>query len=130
MKPIATQLRQLGVRIIVYIDNILILAESKDLTQDHARGLVYLLENLGVAISKTKCQLELMQTIEFPVDSLGQELSLPSGKIKNIRAETWSLFKERLVSMRKLLLLLVKLQAAMRVIPLALLFFCKLAYLR
>ena len=50
---------------IVYIDNILILAESKELAQDHAVGLVYLLENLGFAVSKSKCVLEPTQTIEF-----------------------------------------------------------------
>ena len=73
LKPIAAQLRQLGMRMIVSIDDILVLAESKKLTQDHAIGLVYLLENLGFAISKTKCQLEPTPTIKllgFSVDSL------------------------------------------------------------
>ena len=94
LKPIAAQLRQLGVRMIVYIDDILILAESKELARDHAIGLVYLLENPGFAVSKAKCQLEPTQTIEFlgfSVDSLTQELSLPGGKVKKIRAETRSL---------------------------------------
>ena len=40
---------------IVYIDNSLILAESKDLARDHVIDLVYLLENLGFAESKAKC---------------------------------------------------------------------------
>ena len=84
LKPAIAKLRQLGVGMIVYIDDILILAESKELARDHAIGLVYLLENLGFALSKAKCQLELTQTIEFlsfSVNSLKQELSLPSGKV-------------------------------------------------
>ena len=64
-KPVAALLGQLGVGMIIYIDNILILAESEDLAWDHAIGLVYLLENLGFGVSKTKCQLEPTQTIKF-----------------------------------------------------------------
>ena len=85
LKPMAALLRQLGMRLIVYIDDILILAESRDKARDHAMGLVYLLENLGFAVSKAKCQLEPTQNIEFlgfTVDSLKRELSLPRGKVK------------------------------------------------
>jgi hypothetical protein len=128
LKPAAAQLRQLGMRLIVYIDDILILAESEELAQDHAIGLVYLLENLGFAVSKAKCQLEPTQTIDFlgfTVSSLSQELSLPNGTIKKIRAETRALLGNRQVSIRKLSQLLGKLQAATRAIALAPLFFRK-----
>ena len=54
LKPLAPLLRQLGMRLIVYIDDILFLAESKELAWDHVIPLVYLLENLGFVISKTK----------------------------------------------------------------------------
>ena len=65
LKPLAAQLRQLGMRLIVYTDDILILAESKELAWDHVIGLVYLLENLGFVISKPKCVLEPTQSVEF-----------------------------------------------------------------
>lgn len=129
LKPIAAQLRQLGMRLIVYIDDMLILAESRELAREHTIGLVYLLENLGFAVSKAKCQLEPMRTIEFlgfSVDSLKQELSLPNGKVKKIRADTRALLDGRQVSIRKLSQLLGKLQAATRAVPLAPLFFRKL----
>ena len=87
LKPLAAQLRQLGMRLIVYIDDILILAESKELARDHVMGLVYLLENLGFVISKPKCVLEPTQSVEFlgfSVNSVQQELSLPAGKVKKI----------------------------------------------
>ena len=44
-------------RLIVYIDDILILAESKELVRDHVMGLVYLLENLGInfTVYTVKC---------------------------------------------------------------------------
>jgi len=64
----------------VYIDDILILAESKEMARDHVMGLLYLLENLSFVISKPKCVLDPMQIIEFlgfSVNSVQQELSLP-----------------------------------------------------
>ena len=64
------------------------------MAQDHAIGLVYLLENLGFVVSKPKCVLEPTQTIEFmgfSVSSVAQELSLPAGKVKKISSETWHL---------------------------------------
>ena len=35
LKPVAAQLREMGVRLIVYIDDILILAETPQLLKDH-----------------------------------------------------------------------------------------------
>ena len=55
LKPLAAQLRELGVRLIIYIDNILILAETPRLLRDHTMGLIYLLENLGFIIDYKKC---------------------------------------------------------------------------
>lgn len=52
-------------RLIVYIDGILILTESRKLAQDHAISLVYLSENLAFVVSKPKCTLEPTVTIEF-----------------------------------------------------------------
>ena len=123
LKPLAAQLRQLGMRLIVYIDDILILAESKELARDHVIGLVYLLENLGIVI--TKCVLEPTQSVEFlgfSVNSVQQELSLSAGKMKRIRAETQCLLEGSQVTARKLL---GRLQAATRAIPLAPLFYGK-----
>ena len=128
LKPIAAQLRQLGMRLIVYIDDLLILAESRELAQDHAIGLVSMLENLSFAVSKAKCQLEPTQTVDFLgflVNSLEQELSLPSEKVIKIRVDTRSLLEGRQVLIRKLSQLHGKLQAATRAEPLAPLFFCK-----
>ena len=130
-KPFAAQLRQLGMRLIVYIDDILILAESKELARDHVIGLVYLLENLGFVISKPKCVLEPTQAVEFlgfSVNSVQQELSLPVGKMKKIRAETRCLLEGGQVTARKLSQLLGRLQAATRAIPLAPLFYRKLQW--
>ena len=77
------------------------------------------------AVSKAKCQLEPTQTIESLGFMVSQELSLPNGTIKKIRAETRVLLGNRQVSIRKLSQFLGKLQAATRAIPLVPPFFRK-----
>ena len=46
-----TVLRSLGLRTIMYIDDILILAESETQAREHTAALVFLLENLGMVIN-------------------------------------------------------------------------------
>ena len=113
----------------VYIDDILILAESEELAWEHVMGLIYLLENLGFVINKTKSILEPTQSLEFlgfSVNSVQQELNLPAGKVKKIRAETRHLLEGAQITARKLSQLLGRLQAATRAVPLAPLFYRKL----
>lgn len=42
LKPVTAQLGQLGMHLMVYTDNTLILAESKELARDHVIGLFYI----------------------------------------------------------------------------------------
>lgn len=62
--------------ILAYIDDILILAESKEMALDHETGLVYLMENLGFVVNKTKCQLEPAQKLSFWVVTQGRQVSI------------------------------------------------------
>jgi hypothetical protein len=50
LKPLMTLLRELGVRLVSYIDDILIMAETRDQAIDHTLGLIHLLENLGFIV--------------------------------------------------------------------------------
>ena len=50
LKPVTTMLRELGVRLVIYIDDILIVAYTAEQARDHTLGLIYLLENLGFII--------------------------------------------------------------------------------
>ena len=71
--------------LIAYIDNLLLLAESKDLILDQVTGVRYLLECLGFIVNIKKSILDPAQVIEFlglSVDSLAMEIRLPPVKIK------------------------------------------------
>ena len=99
------------------------------MAQEHVIGLINLLDNLGFVISKPKCVLEPTQSIKFlgySVNSVQQELSLPAGKVKKIRAETRHLLEGNQITARKLSQLQGRLQAAIRAVPLAPLFCRKL----
>ncbi len=58
-------LRELGLQLVIYIDDILIMAESQNLLWDQVTGLAFLLENLGFVINYPKSQLEPTQEIKF-----------------------------------------------------------------
>ena len=47
LKPIAALGRELGIRLVVCIDDILLMAETREKARDHASGLIYLLQCLG-----------------------------------------------------------------------------------
>ena len=47
LKPALSLLREIGVRLLAYINDILVLAETEEIARNHTSGLIYLLENLG-----------------------------------------------------------------------------------
>ena len=66
----------MGVRMITYIDDILVIAESRNQALEHLQALVHLLECLGFIINTEKSVLTPDQTIEFldlTVDSISME---------------------------------------------------------
>ena len=125
LKPAIALLREMGVRIIVYIDDMLVLAESRDMAREALEALSHLLECLGFIINWGKSVLEPDNTIEFlglTINTKSMILSLPAGKLKKIRAEARKMGKQAAVSARELSRLLGKMNAAASVIPIAPLF--------
>ena len=128
-KAVAAVLREMGVRIIIYIDDMLIMAESETLLKDHVKGVVYLLENLGFVINLPKSALEPKRTIEFlgfQVDSTSMELKLPGDKIKNIRGEARKILAADHITALTLSRILGKMNAATKAIGMAPLFYRQL----
>ncbi len=50
-RPIVTTLRTMGLRVIVYIDDILLVAGTQSSAREQTAGLFFLLENLGFIIT-------------------------------------------------------------------------------
>jgi len=52
LKPALALLCRMGMRLVAYIDNILVLAESKELALYHSIGMAFLLECSGFIINR------------------------------------------------------------------------------
>lgn len=103
-EPIAV-LRAEGLRLVIYIDDILILGRSIEEIKSHADKALSLLQELGFRIKWEKCQLEPTQRVKFLgfiVDSVKMTLSLPHDKIHKIRKESRQLLKISTTTLRKL----------------------------
>lgn len=115
MKPIAIFLRSMGVRMIVYIDDILLMGDSPDQVENHLKALIYLLTGLGFVINIPKSITTPSQQIEYLgllVNSSTLQLSLPGEKLHNIRLEIGQMRQKPHITARQLAQLIGKLQAA------------------
>ena len=125
-RPVVAALRQIGLRLIIYIDDILIMAETESLLKDHVTAVVYLLENLGFVINHPKSELAPTQEIQFlgfTVNSSTMELKLPGEKIKKIRTKAGKILQPHSVSALALSRLIGKMNAATQAIPMAPLYY-------
>ena len=88
LKPVLSVLRQRGIRLIAYLDDFLIMAESKQLALQHAATTLNILEGLGFVTNYQKSLLIPSQQIEFlgyMVNSVSMSLSLPKDKLKKVQ---------------------------------------------
>uniref|UniRef100_A0A1X7TRB5 Reverse transcriptase domain-containing protein n=1 Tax=Amphimedon queenslandica TaxID=400682 RepID=A0A1X7TRB5_AMPQE len=86
LKLIAALGQELGIQLAVYIDNILLMAETKEKASDHASGLIHLFQCPGFTINLEKTILQPSQCLEFlgfMVDTIKMKLSLPTQKKKD-----------------------------------------------
>lgn len=121
-KAATTVLREMGIRIIVYIDDMLIMAEL----EAHIAGMVYLLENLGFLINYLKSILQPRRTMEFfsfQVDSSSMELKIPGPKMKKHQERCRKILASEEVTALDVSRILGKMNAATKVVATGLLFY-------
>ena len=90
MKPVVASLRSQGVRLIIYLDDILIIASSIETLNRHKTLAISLLESLGFLINYEKSNLTPSQQIVFLgmlVDSAPMQFILPQQKAVQIQKE-------------------------------------------
>ena len=105
MKPVVAALRQQGIRLIIYLDDMLIMAESQALGLHHAASALNLLEGLGFVVNYDKSQLVPSQSIEFlgfQINSTNLTLQLPGEKLRKIRKTCQNLLGKTEISVREL----------------------------
>ena len=120
LRPVAALIWELGMQVIFYTNDILLMVESKEKLQDQSAGLIYQLECLGFTINQEKTLLQPSQSsvfLGFTVDTTKMELSLSPDKSKKIREEARKMLGVELVSARSLSRLLGEMDATTEVIP-------------
>jgi len=105
LKPVAARLRQQGLRVVFYIDDILLMSTSVEELETHMGILASSLEELGFLMNTKKCVKGPLQVIEFLgflVDSRQMTLSLPQDKMHKIEKECRHLMNKRQATVRLL----------------------------
>ena len=85
LKPVIAFLRSVGIRLLIFLDDILIMADSLERAAEHTEIVIRVLESSGFVIKKRKSILKPTQTIlflGFIVNSLKMLLLLPEEKLQ------------------------------------------------
>ena len=105
LKPVLSILRQGGMRLIVYLVDILLMAPSVEQVLQHAASTLNLLEGLGFTGNYLKSVLVPSQQMEFLgslENSLDLSLSLPRDKIRKIQSKCQDLLNTPVTTVREL----------------------------
>ena len=90
LKPVAMILRKESIRILIYLDDMLVMAANPSLLKQHLKVVTYLLKHLGFILNQKKCVMTPTQSIEFlgfRVGSTRMTLSLPLEKVHKVQKE-------------------------------------------
>ena len=105
LAPVITELRSRGLRLIIYLDDILLMASSPDILKSHSQMLMQLLQELGFILNLKKCVLQPTQEIEFLgflVNSNTLSISLPEDKILKVQKQCRRILNAGKASAREL----------------------------
>ena len=103
-KPVVAQLRLNGLRIVIFLDDILLVASSFAECMEQLSLLQKLLESLGFVINDGKSQLQPTTRIcflGFIIDSISMKLLLPEDKLQKIISACLNLVSKNNPSVRE-----------------------------
>ena len=115
IKPIAAYLQKRGIRIVVYLDDFLILGSSIEESRANTLLTLDLLQWLGFTINWEKSILDPTQSLTFlglSINSVTMTLSLPEKKILNIQNKCQKILSNPTSSAREVASLIGTLEAA------------------
>ena len=119
LKPVIGLLRKQGIRLIIYLDDFLLMASTEETLLYHVPLTVTLLEMLGFVVNYQKSQLNPTQSIEFlgfHINSIMLIISLPLDNVKGIRKECQKLLENPYITITELARLLGKLSASIQAV--------------
>ena len=90
LRPLAAKLRKQGIQILFYLDDLLVLAQSQQMLDQHIQLLAHELTSLGFKLNHKKCvwiPTQRLDFLGFQIDSIQMKLYLPSEKVEKITKE-------------------------------------------
>ena len=122
MKPIVGFLRQVGCRLIIYLDDLLIVHQDNVQLQQIIPLIRQLFECLGLIVNHKKSILDPTQGLEFlgfEIHTQSMTMSLPQEKMRKIQQDARRLAAKTSVSIREIAQFVGKATATMRALPTA-----------
>ena len=116
LKPVVAFLRKRGVRLLIYLDDILIIGSNVRETRQFTEMAMTLLESLGFIINRDKSILNPTREITFlgfTINSVKMTLSLPHDKETNIRSHCHQMLAQPRVTLRAIAQILGILESAL-----------------
>ncbi|CAL8101581.1 unnamed protein product [Orchesella dallaii] len=104
-KPIVAVLRQEGILLIIYLDDVFVTNTDKDSTKTSIDRAVQLFESAGFIINYERSVLNPVQKLEylgFVIDSFRYEIGLPTSKRLKIKQFANALLQDKELTPRKL----------------------------
>ena len=126
LKPVASSLREKGIRCVFYLDDILILGSSSPECLNNTKLTVNLLQSLGFVINEEKSKLVPAQQVEylgFLINSKNMSLSLNQEKLNRIISHCKEALSAHTSSIRDLASLIGKMSATIQAVLPAPLFY-------
>ena len=87
-KPVVSTLRRLGIRMSLYLDDMLLMADSVQEARAHLRAAIEILVALGFVINMGKSTFQPSQKLEFLgfcIDTQNMILSLPHQRLHSLQ---------------------------------------------
>ena len=115
MRPVVTLLRSLGIRVILYLDDMLIMAETPDKVRKHLATALELLVCLGFVINMEKSSLTPKRSLEFLgflLNTWQMTISLPGTKLRALQKLCRQMARQEVTSLRELARILGTMVAA------------------
>ena len=133
LRPVMATLRRRGIRCIIYIDDLLLLSQSRAELDSATRAVLGLLTYLGFVINWGKSVLEPQRRLHFLgflVNSIDLTLTLPTDKLERIQKECQDTLRAPSILVRQLLRLIGRMIATVQAILPAPLHYRNLQFLK
>lgn len=98
LKPILSHLRKLGILIVCYIDDCILLASSAQVLEQNAMYALQTFDSVGLTVNVNKSILSPTQEVEFLgiiLNSVAMTASLPSRRKESIKTRGLSLLRDK-----------------------------------